>query len=98
MSRLASGSLDFDFMVVVAATAIVENHLLVLVVRVGVSVRVRLRSVVRWQDAGVSAIISDYREAVALCNQSQISEAYGWEAPPTSMYKVNVDRVASGDG
>ncbi|XP_075669908.1 uncharacterized protein LOC142639644 [Castanea sativa] len=32
-------------------------------------------------------------EAAALCNQSQISEA-----PPTGMYKVNVDGAASGDG
>ena len=46
-------------MVVVAATAIAKNHLLVLVVRVGVSVSVgvRLRSVVRWQDAGAGTII-----------------------------------------
>ena len=56
---LSSGNLDFDFdfMVVVIATAIVENHLLVLMVRVGMSVRVRLRSVVRWQDAGADAIM-----------------------------------------
>ena len=40
--------LDFDFMVLIPNTVIAENHLLVLVVRVGVSVRVRLRSVVRW--------------------------------------------------
>ena len=39
---------NFDFMVLVPATVIAKNHLLVLVVRVGVSVRVRLRSVVRW--------------------------------------------------
>ena len=43
-------------MVVVAATVIAENHLLVLVVRVGVSMRVRLRSVVRWQDTATGAI------------------------------------------
>ena len=29
-------------------------------------------------------------QIVALCNRSQISEACRWEAPPTSMYKVNV--------
>ena len=51
------GSLVLDhFLVLVAAIAIVENHLLVLVVRVGVSMRVRLRSVVRWQDTATGAI------------------------------------------
>ena len=51
------GSLVLDhFLVLVATIAITENHLLVLVVRVGVSMRVRLRSVVRWQDIAASAI------------------------------------------
>ena len=51
------GSLVLEhFLVLVAAIAIVENHLLVLVVRVGVSMRVRLRSVVRWQDTATGAI------------------------------------------
>ena len=49
--------LDFDFDFVVAATVITENHLLVLMVRVGVSVRVRLGSMVRWQVAAASTII-----------------------------------------
>jgi len=46
----------------------------------------------------VNTTISDYREATALCNQSQISEACKWEAPPTGMHKVNVDGATSGDG
>ena len=51
------GSLVLDhFLVLVTAIPIVENHLLVLMVRVGVSVRVRLRSVVRWQDTATGAI------------------------------------------
>ena len=51
------GSLVLDhFLVLVTAIPIVENHLLVLVVRVGVSMRVRLRSVVRWQDTATGAI------------------------------------------
>ena len=51
------GSLVLEhFLVLIAASAIAENHLLVLVVRVGVSLRVRLRSVVRWQDTAVGAI------------------------------------------
>ena len=53
--RLSSFVLD-HFLVLVTAIAIVENHLLVLVVRVGVSMRVRLRSVVRWQDTATGAI------------------------------------------
>ena len=44
-------------MVVVAATVIAENHFLVLVVKVGVSVRVRLRSVVKWQDTDTGTIM-----------------------------------------
>ena len=51
------GSLVLDhFLVLVTAIPIVENHLLVLVVRVGVSMRVRLRSVVRWLDTATGAI------------------------------------------
>ena len=47
-SLLGSLDFDFNFFVLIATIAITENHLLVLVVRVGVSIRVRLRSVVRW--------------------------------------------------
>ncbi|XP_030969854.1 uncharacterized protein LOC115990137 [Quercus lobata] len=40
----------------------------------------------------------DYREATALCNKNQTSDAGRWEAPPSGMCKVNVDRVVSRDG
>ena len=40
----------------------------------------------------------DYREATALCNQNQTSDAGRWEVPPSRMCKVNMDGAVSGDG
>ena len=40
----------------------------------------------------------DYKEAIALCNKNQTSDAGRWEAPPSGICKVNVDGVVSGDG
>ena len=40
----------------------------------------------------------DYREAVALCNQNQTSDAGRWEDPPSGICKVNVDGAISRDG
>ena len=45
-----------------------------------------------------NTIRSDYREVDALCSQSQSYEASRWKAPPTGVYKVNVDVAAIGDG
>ena len=45
-----------------------------------------------------NTIRSYYIEATALCSHSQSDEASRWEAPPTGVYKVNVDGAASGGG
>ncbi|XP_075659080.1 uncharacterized protein LOC142628944 [Castanea sativa] len=49
-----------------------------------------------WYSA--NTIRSNYKEADALCSHSQSYEASKWEAPPTGVYKVNVDGATSGDG
>ena len=40
----------------------------------------------------------EFKEVVRLCLQSQNNEASRWEAPPSGMYKINVDKATSNDG
>ena len=40
----------------------------------------------------------DFKEATRLCLQSQNNEAFRWEAPPSAMFKINVDGATSNDG
>ena len=40
----------------------------------------------------------DFKEATRLCLQSQNNEAFRWEAPPSGMFKINVDEATSNDG
>lgn len=47
---------------------------------------------------GANTIRWDFKEAVGVCLQSQNNEASRWEAPPSGMFKINVDGATSNDG
>ena len=40
----------------------------------------------------------EFKEVARLCLQRQNNEASGWRAPPSGMYKINVDGATSNDG
>lgn len=47
-----------------------------------------LQNTIRWE----------YKEAVGLRLQKQNNEVSRWEAPPSGMYKINVNGATSNDG